>query len=262
MLEQASHHKLNRSGWARFVTATVVLALAAPLSAAPREGQRDGPRDGQRDGPRDGPRDNARDGPREGARDAPRPSRPDPHQWQDTRHGHVHTYPVQGYRVPQPPPRSTVIVHGGARYWFDSGVWYGGRNGYYVVTRPPRGVVVRALPAFATVVVIGALSYYYANGVYYRPRHDGNYEVVDGPDRSATPVPAPDTTRRYVYPREGQSAERQASDEYECHRWAVGQSGVDPTLQATGQATAGDPRRDDYERAASACLDGRGYSVR
>lgn len=37
---------------------------------------------------------------------------------------------------------------------------------------------------------------------------------------------------QYVYPAKGQSAEQQKKDEYECHSWAVGQTGVDPTKPA------------------------------
>jgi len=32
-----------------------------------------------------------------------------------------------------------------------------------------------------------------------------------------------------IYPAKGQSAEQQDKDRYECHRWAVGQSGFDPS---------------------------------
>lgn len=34
----------------------------------------------------------------------------------------------------------------------------------------------------------------------------------------------------YFYPERGQDAERQDRDRYECYRWAVGQSGVDPGM--------------------------------
>lgn len=33
----------------------------------------------------------------------------------------------------------------------------------------------------------------------------------------------------YIYPNKGQSAEKQSRDRYECHTWAVQQTGVDPT---------------------------------
>ena len=144
--------------------------------------------------------------------------RPRPNEWIDSRHGHTHAYPVIGYRVPRPPPRATVIMYDRRRYWFDQGVWYAGVGSAYVVTRPPRGVRVRVLPAFATVVGIGVLSYYYANGVYYVARPGGYYEVVDPPDDMSAVPELPPATRNYVYPRNGQSAQQQASDEYECHR--------------------------------------------
>ena len=38
----------------------------------------------------------------------------------------------------------------------------------------------------------------------------------------------------YIYPNKGQSQEQQSRDRYECHRWAVQQTGYDPTkAQAT-----------------------------
>ena len=40
----------------------------------------------------------------------------------------------------------------------------------------------------------------------------------------------------FVYPQRGQSAEQQKRDQFECHQWAVQQSGVDPTAPRTAQA--------------------------
>jgi hypothetical protein len=45
----------------------------------------------------------------------------------------------------------------------------------------------------------------------------------------ATVAPLPDT-RVYVYPTAGQSAEQLDRDRYECHLWAVSQSGFDPSV--------------------------------
>jgi hypothetical protein len=42
-------------------------------------------------------------------------------------------------------------------------------------------------------------------------------------------VPAPPPQRVYVYPANGQSAEQTDRDRYECHNWAVQQTGVDPS---------------------------------
>src|SRR5258706_9688535 len=46
---------------------------------------------------------------------------------------------------------------------------------------------------------------------------------------AATVAPLPDT-RVYVYPAEGQSAAQLDRDRYECHLWAVRQSGFDPSV--------------------------------
>jgi hypothetical protein len=120
------------------------------------------------------------------------------------------------------------------------------------------------LPLFATAVVVGGLTYMYCNGAYYRQVVSGGYEVVPTPVAGGgdMPTPAVAPAKVFVYPRQGQSAEQQSSDEYECHRWAVTQTGFDPTGGATGTA-GGDPsRRGDYGRARGACLEGRGYTVR
>jgi predicted lipid-binding transport protein (Tim44 family) len=42
-------------------------------------------------------------------------------------------------------------------------------------------------------------------------------------------VPAPPPQRVFVYPAHGQSAEQTERDRYECHLWAVQQTGVDPS---------------------------------
>jgi hypothetical protein len=74
-------------------------------------------------------------------------------------------------------------------------------------------------------------------------------------------APRPDT-RVYVYPTAGQSEAQLDRDRYECHLWAVLQSGFDPTQPLGGVAAAtADARRADYQRAQKACLEGRGYSV-
>jgi hypothetical protein len=42
-------------------------------------------------------------------------------------------------------------------------------------------------------------------------------------------VPAPPPQRVFVYPAQGQSSEQTERDRYECHEWAVQQTGVDPS---------------------------------
>ena len=61
----------------------------------------------------------------------------------------------------------------------------------------------------------------------------------------------------------GQTQEQLAKDRYECHRWAVSQTGFDPTQPGGGVAPSANPsRRRDYGRAMTACLKARGYAVR
>jgi hypothetical protein len=130
---------------------------------------------------------------------------------------------------------------------------------------PPIGVVVPFLPPFYTTVWFGGSPYYYADNVYYHWRPaDRGYVVTDppGPEGAVTTA-QPDHEELYVYPMRGQSEERQASDRYECHSWAVGQTGFDPT-QPLGGVPAGESasKREDYQRAETACLEARGYSVK
>lgn len=43
----------------------------------------------------------------------------------------------------------------------------------------------------------------------------------------------------YVYPAQNQSPQQQRQDEYECHAWAVQQTGVDPTRPMTSYQGSG-----------------------
>lgn len=49
------------------------------------------------------------------------------------------------------------------------------------------------------------------------------------PAPAPAPAPAPVDTNLYSYPTKGQSPERADRDRYECHMWAVKQSGFDPS---------------------------------
>ncbi len=178
----------------------------------------------------------------------------------DGAHGHPHDYLAPGTAVHVLPRGSRGVLWGGVDYRYAGAVWYGPGPRGYVVVRPPYGLVVPDLPTFATVVTIAGIAYLYANGVYYRDHIGGGYEVVPPPVDTSARSGKPD--RSYVHPRNGQSAQQQASDEYECHRWAVAQTGLDPTAAATGGGIATPTQRADYPRARTACLEGRGYTVR
>lgn len=44
--------------------------------------------------------------------------------------------------------------------------------------------------------------------------------------------------QQFIYPAKGQSADQQKKDEYECHGWAVQQTGFDPTQQTKSTANS------------------------
>jgi hypothetical protein len=160
-------------------------------------------------------------------------------------------------------------------YW-GGGYWHGGYwpRCYYGWSYP---WFLGALPAVYATYWWGGIPYYYSNNVYYTwnsgyngyvvtdpPPADGqdNGSSTDGSYDSAEPGSGSSSSNSgsaevYAYPKNGQTDEQQATDRYECHRWAVAQSGFDPThaSQASGNTA-------DYRRAMAACLDGRGYSAK
>lgn len=182
------------------------------------------------------------------------------------RHAYARHYPPPGHVVRRLPPSYHVTHHHRYRYYYTGGVWYRPYGAYYRVIAPPVGVSVAFLPDLYTTVWFGGVPYYYANSVYYVRRSDGPGYVVTEPPaeaRQGGPAAAVNGEDFFMYPREGQDEAVQARDRYECHRWAVTQTGFDPSQP--GGAVAAEQnaaRREDYRRAISACLDARGYTVR
>jgi len=133
----------------------------------------------------------------------------------------------------------------------------------------PVGFFVPVLPPYYTTVWVGGAPYYYANDAYYVWRESSQgYEVVDPPDErvasTETPPPPPSANDDvFIYPKNGQSEEVQGRDKYECHKWAQSESGFDPTQANGGVSPEQAPaKRAAYQRAITACLQGRGYSVK
>jgi hypothetical protein len=189
----------------------------------------------------------------------------------DGRHQHNHNYPDRGVVVGAVPREARVVRYGPDRFWYHGGIWYRPEGPRYVVAAPPPGIVVEVLPPYYTTVMVAGRPYYYANDTYYLYSDAARgYQVVEPPPgveaEDGVPPPAgpgAGADSMFVYPRNGQSAEQQASDRYECHRWAVDQTGFDPTQPGGGVPPEQlGPRRADYQRATGACLDGRGYTVR
>lgn len=201
--------------------------------------------------------------PRAGARErsAARPR----YDWRSANSQH---YYHRGYRLHSAPAGSVGVLRGprGGRYWYHRGNWLRWHDGAWVAWGAPIGVFVPWLPPYFTTIWWYGVPYYYANDTYYIwDDIRSEYQVAAPPqgiEQGAT-VQAPPSDRLFVYPDKGQSAAQQSTDEYECHRWAVAQSGFDPTQPGGGVPTSeAAQKRDDYFRADAACLEGRGYTVR
>jgi len=187
------------------------------------------------------------------------------HDFHDTRYHLDHYYPARGTIRRALPGDRMIINHGRDRFFYSGGVWYRPAVGGYVVVPPPYHVFVPVLPPLHTTIWIGGVPYDYANDTYYVWRPDqGQYEVVPPPDDSAaTTQPPPSTPDVFSYPKNGQSDAQQSQDKFECHQWAVAQTGFDPIQDTSGVPLAQSAaERMDYQRAMDACLEGRGYAVK
>jgi hypothetical protein len=166
------------------------------------------------------------------------------------------------------------VWYGNRPYWgWNGGYW---RGGYWPRAHYRPGFVgfVTLLPSVYSTYWYGGVSYYYANDLYYTWDPDRyGYAVANPPpvvEESSSYSTAPDADDQdegqgpgslYVYPRNGQSEEQTAQDRFECHQWAVNQTGFDPTVGEAQSSSAGTGSSEDYHRAILACLDGRGYSA-
>jgi hypothetical protein len=170
-----------------------------------------------------------------------------------------------GYRVRALPPHYDRVVVHRDNYYYHGGMFYRPYPYYpnYVVVGAPIGARVGWLPPGYVSIGIGGYPYAYFNSTWYlwdEPRRD--YIVVEKPagaDEALANAPgyAASAAELYVYPARGQSEEQTRRDRYECHLWAVDQTQSDPSTGSADAAQSG-----EYRRAITACLDGRGYTVR
>jgi hypothetical protein len=170
-----------------------------------------------------------------------------------------------GYRPP--PPRYVPSLPAGyARhywngypYYHSAGYWYRPWGSSFALVAAPYGLFVPHLSSYYSTFWYGGSRYFLSDSTYYLYDDARRGYVV-------TPSPYGDGQERdgdalgdqlYVYPAQGQSAEQTADDRYDCHRWAVEQTGFDPVDSGYDA-----DRREEYLRALAACLTGRGYTVR
>jgi hypothetical protein len=200
-------------------------------------------------------------------------------QMLDTRYNHGRYYAPVGTSVRALPSDYRPYYHHGAPFYFSGGVWYAPRGPGFVVVTPPIGLSIAVLPPFYSTVWFGGVPYYYADNVYYTWAPDQSSYVVappppgadvpppDGdpnqppPDAAPPPPQSSGGSDLVIYPKNGQSKDQQAADQFECNNWARGQSGFDPTQPNGGVPGDADRARSYYDRAMAACLTGRGYQV-
>ncbi|TKB12249.1 DUF6515 family protein [Desulforhopalus sp. IMCC35007] len=192
------------------------------------------------------------------------PSSPGPGYMFDQRYQHNHYYPRPGAMVNALPGGYRSVPFRGDHYFFHGGAWYRPNGPGFVVTAPPIGLAVSFLPLAYTTIWVGGIPYYYADNTYYTWAPERRVYVVSEPPPDSEVIEDPEMPNKiFVYPKEGQSQEQQATDRYECHSWAKGQTGFDPTQPVGGVAAAqNSAKRQDYNRAMRACLDARGYSTK
>jgi len=147
-------------------------------------------------------------------------------------------------------------------YYYYQGVFYEPNPYGYIVVGAPIGARVDRLPYGYASFGLGSRRYYHVNSTYYiYDDRDRDYIVVEKP-AGAEPALIRSTevasaAELYVYPKDGQTEEQRDQDRYECHRWAKSQTNYDPSLPDQSDLLA-----PDYRRAISACLEGRGYTVK
>jgi hypothetical protein len=144
--------------------------------------------------------------------------------------------------------------------------WHGGHGGYY--HRGPSGWVVGGAIGLAAAGTYLALSsqpgyaYYGPPPMYVAPAPVYVAPPVYAQPAYAAPAYAPPppapVSDVIAYPAHGQTVAQQGSDRVECERWAMNQSGYDPS-QASRWTTPA--QTDSYTRSVGACLKGRGYSI-
>ena len=166
-----------------------------------------------------------------------------------------------GHHIDRLPSRHHRFTHRDRDYFYFGGNFFLRPGGYYEVVHAPYGARVPYLPPGYVSFYLGPRRYFYVNYTYYLwDDHRRDYLVVREPEGAEDAVVEAATrsiSEIYAYPSQGQSAEQQDRDYYDCHVWAVDESGYDPTLE--GQNIY---KSRDYRRAMTACLEGRGYSVR
>jgi hypothetical protein len=181
--------------------------------------------------------------------------------------------PPIGIVVPALPTFSTILAQGGETYLYANDTYYRPRpdlGGYEVVNEPgggsgsaataPISAQPAAVPALAQTAAVPLPAS--AETTSSTAAAPAAVALPTGPP-SASPSGPPSGLKVFLYPKNGQTPDQQARDREECYRYAVAQSGFDPT-RSPGAASAApsDGPQSDYKRAQNACLEALGYASR
>lgn len=171
-------------------------------------------------------------------------------------------HPSIGWQVRVLPNKHQVVRVGSSSYHYYDGSFYRRQpQGIYVVVGAPLGARVRGLSPGYVSFGLGSHRYFYSNLTYYlRDSRTQEYIVIEEPSGAVAAVVAASESGSgeiFVYPNLGQSDEQRDRDRYECYLWAVEQTSFDPGAANPDLENAG-----NYRRAHSACLEGRGYTVK
>jgi hypothetical protein len=186
-------------------------------------------------------------------------------------------YPALGLRFPALGPSHLALGFGGARWFFDRGIWYRPAVSGYVVAVPPYGVLTPLLPPTYATINYGGTPYYYDNGVYYTEQPGQGYLVTPPPEGLPPPERLPSIagvpenaamaqtdpallSELQVSPLANQTSAQFFADRADCSRNASGQSGFDP-MQGDPADSQRIQRARTYRDAEIACLQSRGYGV-
>lgn len=169
-----------------------------------------------------------------------------------------HYHPI-GHRVSLLPRARIRLLVGGLPYFYYTGVFYRLVSNNYVVVAAPFNAVIKYLPFGFVTFTIGLSTYYMANDTYYMWDDGKNgYVVVPKPTSASQALEEATQGRLFVYPNKGQNEDQQAKDRYECHRWSVSESSVDPTSE---EHEFTNYEKTEYKRGITACLIARDYTV-
>ncbi len=173
--------------------------------------------------------------------------------------------PPFGIVIPLLPFGYSTVWLGREPYYYVDEVYYVRvPGGFRVVAPPPADKIVVEEPQPPMIPGTSSLIAVTAPPPAALPASPAPPTPSTSPPPKAVPTPSyqqpsstPPADSLFIYPKNGQTATQITFDRIECDRWAIGQTGYEPSQPAVNPG-----RRADFMRAAAACLEGRGYNVK